>query len=495
VKIGFVSPEMAPFAKSGELADVVSSLPKYLCNLGLKVSVFMPMYRTPEIENAPKDLIESDHVVPIGEKKVKARVYRMKLGKCTAFFIDNPSYFWRESIYGTGKGNYLDNDERFIFFNRAVMEFILRKRMPLDILHCHNWPASLVPVFLKTHYANHPHFRNTASVLTLHNVAYQGESPPDTLVLTGLNWKYFNQEQLSLNGKFNFLKAGVMFSDALNTVSPSYKRDIMAENSSYGLGKILKGRKDVFFSIRNGVDNEIWDPETDPNIAAKYSPSDFKNKEKCKLDLIREFQLSIGVNTPLLGMFSHFSPHKGFDILLDSMDKILELNVGLVVAGRGDDVYHDRMKKFQKKHPGRFSVRAEMEQALMHKIAAGADLYLMPSLSEPCGLNQLYCFRYGTVPVVRKTGGLSETVIPYDKNTGKGNGFEFIEYSSKAFLLALKKALECYKDKKTWNQIMRSGFQENFSWDKAAKKYKKLYEKAIKIKRGDKLDRKHTISI
>lgn len=484
LRVIYVSAEVAPYAKSGELADVACSLPKYLSYLGMEVSIFMPKYRNPEIESLPKEMIVSNLLVPLGEKKVKARVFRSKQGKYDIYLIDNPKYFWRENIYGTGKGEYLDNDERFIFFSRAILEFLVKTKLHTDIIHCNSWHTALIPVFLKTHYSHKNQFKKVSTVLTLHNVAYQGEFPPETLVLTGLSWDYFCPEQLSLGGKFNFLKAGVIFSDVLNTVSSSYKREILTEKYGFGLEKILKSRKDVFFSIRNGVDYEIWNPETDSFIAANYSPPDLKGKKKCKRDLIKEFGLSINVKTPIVGIVSYMTSHKGFDILLEAMDELMEMDLGFVMLGQGDEKYENSFSNFQRRFSRKMAVKFNMNPALAHKIAAGADIFLIPSLYEPCGLNQLYSFRYATVPVVRATGGLEETVTPFNARTLKGNGFVFKEYSSKAMVKALKKVLVYYKKPQIWQKILMAGFQENFSWENAAKRYARLYHNALKIKRG-----------
>ena len=480
----FVSPEVSPFAKSGEMADVASSLPKYLSCLGMDVSVIMPKYRRPEIESLPKELVLRELLVPLGKKKIKAQVYKSELGKYDIYFVDNPQYFWRENVYGTGKGEYLDNDERFIFFNRAVLEFLLKTKMPVDILHCNSWTTALIPVFLKTHYSKRNQFKKTATVFTLHNIMYQGEFPPETLTLTGLNWNYFNPNQLSLNGRFNFLKAGVIFSDVLNTVSSNYKKEIEAKKHGYDLGEILDRRKDVFFSIRNGVDYEIWNPETDPFIAANYNSTNFKAKKKCKLDLIKEFGLSISTKTPLLATASYMTAHKGFDILFEAMDELMGMDVSLVVLGQGDEKYENKFLDFQKKYPNKIAVKIEMSPALAHKIAAGADIFLIPSLYEPCGLNQLYSFCYGTVPIVRATGGLGETVRAFNPKTLKGNGFIFKEFSPQALLKAIKKALSCYKEPSLWQKIMEAGFRENYSWENAAKRYGRLYQRALEIKKG-----------
>jgi len=484
LKIIYVSAEVSPYAKSGEMADVASSLPKYLSYLGMDISVFMPKYRRPEIESLPMELVCSDLTVPLGESRVKGRVYRYELGKYDMYFIDSPKYFWREAIYGTGKGEYLDNDERFIFFNRAVLEYLLKAKMPLDVIHCNNWPTALIPVFLNTHYAKKSHFKNVATAFTLHNISYQGEFPPESLTLTGLNWDYFNSNQLSLKGKLNFLKAGIMYSDVINTVSSSYKKEIVTRKYGFGLEKILKDRYDAFSSIRNGVDYEIWNPANDPYIASNYTAANLNNKMECKRDLIKEFGLSVDTATPLIGVVSYITANKGFDILLESMDELMNMDVGLVVLGEGDDAYAERLSNFQKEYPGKVAIKRKFNPCLTHKIAAGADIFLIPSRYEPCGLNQLISFRYGSVPVVRATGGLRETVKDVSADTQTGNGFLFKEYTSRALLGALKEAVRSYRKTRIWKRIMLNGLKEDYSWENAAKRYARLYQSSLNIKRG-----------
>lgn len=487
IKVAYVSAEVSPFAKSGESADVASALPKYLASLGMEVSVFMPKYRRPEIESLPKEFVKADLVVPMGEGKVKGHIYRSELGKYDIYFIENPKYFWRENIYGTGKGEYLDNDERFIFFNRAVLEYLLQARQRVDVIHCNNWPTALIPVFLKTHYAHKNHFKKVATVLTLHNVAYQGEFPAETLSLAGLHWDNLGPQHLAFNGKFNFLRIGLMYSDILNTVSSSYKREILTQKHGYGLKDILESRKDVFYSVRNGVDYEIWNPETDPYIVANYSASNLKPKEECKHDLIREFGLSLPLKTPLVGVVSYLSSQKGVDIMIEAMDEIMQMDVGLVVLGRGDEEYEKQLLAMHRRYPDRFSIKLEMNPALAHKIAAGADIFLIPSLYEPCGLNQLYSFRYGTVPVARATGGLTETVKAFDAKRRRGNGFVFKEYSAQSLVQTLKQAIACYNKPRLWQRIIKAGLREDFSWEGSAKRYVRLYRMALEMKKGGKI--------
>lgn len=490
LKVAFVSAEVSPFAKLGEMADVAYALPKHLTSMGMDVSLFMPKYRKPEIDSLPMELIESNLTVNLGGRKTKARVFKGEQGKYDIYFIDNPKYFWRDQIYGTGTGEYLDNDERFIFFDKAVIEFLHKRRIQTDIIHCNNWPSALIPVFLRTHYRNKKCFRKTATVLTLHNIAYQGDYPPDSLMLTGLNLKYFTSRHVSPSGKFNFLKAGIMFADVLNTVSSSYRREILTKKHGLGLDDILRRRRDVFFSIRNGVDYDVWNPETDPFIATNYSPSNLDAKKICKQDLIKEFGLPIPLKTPVIGLVSYMRTHKGFDILLDAMDRLVGLDLALVILGQGEEKYENQLIEIQRKYPDKVAVRLEMNPSLIHKISAGADIFLIPSLYEPCGLNQLYSFRYATVPVVRGTGGLEETVRPFDLKTAKGNGFVFREYSSAALLGALKEALRCYRKPALWKKIQAEGIKQNFSWSYAAGRYARLYERALRLKRGRKEQRK-----
>ena len=484
LRVVYVSAEVSPCAKSGEMADVASSLPKYLSQLGMDISVFMPKYRRPEIESLSMELVCSDLSVPLGDSKTRARVYRSELGKYDMYFIDSPKFFWRESIYGTGKGEYLDNDERFTFFNRSILEYLLKAKIPVDVIHCNNWPTALIPVFLNTHYAKKEHFKKVATAFTLHNISYQGEFPPESLALTGLNWNYFNANELSLNGKFNFLKAGILYSDVINTVSSSYKKEVVTKKLGFGLDSILKDRHDVFFSIRNGIDYEIWNPANDPYIARNYTEEKIDDKLECKKDLVKELSLSVDSSTPLVGVVSYITANKGFDILLESLDELMDMGIGLVILGEGDEAYEKRLLEKQKKYSDRLAVRLEFNPCLIHKIAAGTDIFLVPSRYEPCGLNQLISFRYGSVPVVRATGGLRETVKDVSLDARTGNGFLFKEYTSHALLGAVKEAVRCYKKARMWKRIMLNGLKEDYSWENAAKRYARLYQSSLNIKRG-----------
>jgi starch synthase len=487
LRVAYISPEVAPFAKSGEMADVAASLPKYLSSLGIEVYVFMPLYRKPEIESLPKEIVASDLKVPLGDKNIKARVLRSEQGKYDIYFIDCPQYFMRENIYGTGREEYLDNDERFVFFNRAILEFLAKEKREVDVFHCNNWPTALVPVFLKTHYSRTRLFKLAASVITLHNIAYQGEFPPDSISLTGLSWRSFGPECLSLRGKFNFLKAGVVFSDKINTVSSYYRREILTKKHGFGMHQVLAERKKDLFAIRNGIDHDVWNPETDPYIISNYSSDDTRAKADCKQDLIEEFGLPLSLKTPLLGIISHFSAPKGLDILLEALDDLMEMEVGLIALGHGSDEYESRLLASCRRYPDRMAVKSDLSPGLVHKLIAGVDIILIPSRYEPCGLNQLYGFRYGTVPIVRAIGGLKETVKPFSSSSSHGNGFVFKDYSSQALRTSVEQAVKLYQKPRIWKSLMRAGLKEEFSWEKAAKRHVKLYQQALIKKRGGKV--------
>lgn len=478
----YVSAEVSPFAKSGEQADVASSLPGYLVSLGLDVSVVMPMIRTPYMESLSRDLVIPELLVPTTEgEHVKCRVFKADLNGFPLFIIDNPKYFWRENVYGTGRGEYLDNDERYIVFGRAVLEFLRIRNRPIDIIHCNNWPTAMIPVFLKTHYGGNRFFRGVRTLLTLHNIAYQGVFPSDTLSMTGLKWTHLSKQQLLKNGKLNFLKTGILYSDILNTVSRSYRREILTARRGFGLSEILKSRRDRLFSIRNGIDYQVWNPENDAYLISRYKGPDFKGKSECKEDLLKEFDLDVRLERPLIGILSYFSLYKGFDLLIEGLEELMSMDIALVILGQGDEKYSSKLAGKAKKYPRRLAVSSEGSPALSHKLAAGADMFLIPSKYEPCGLSLLYGFRYATVPIARATGGLAERVKPFDWTTLKGNGFLFKDYSVPAMTAAVEEALKCYGRHDLWKRIMLSGFQEKHSWRRSAKRYANIYRKAMQI--------------
>lgn len=486
IKVAFVTPEFSPIARSGELADVASSLPRFLAQEGLEVMVFLPRYRRPEIDSLAMELIFPELWVPLGAEKVKASIFKSEPGRFAIYLIDSPKFFYRPEIYGPASTGYLDNDARFIFFNRAVLEFILQTKLEINVIHCHNWATALIPLFLRTHYNHWPTLKSIATVFTIHNAAYQGEFPPESLKLTGLNWDYFTPQKLSFNGRFNFLKAGLIFADIINTVSHTYKDEIEKKAASDELGLILRSRKDRFFSIRSGIDYEVWNPGQDAYLAANYTAQDISGKKICKEDLIREMGLTISLKKPILGLVTYFSYLKGIDLVIKSLKAIMQHDLGLVICGQGEESFAAELREAAANFQGRLAVKTDMTASLMHKIFAGADLLLIPSREEPCGLNQFYAFRYGTIPVARAVGGLKETIIPFHSEIHCGNGFVFHAFSSKALLQALRRALAIYQRAELWEKLVKRVMEQDFSWSSPGEEYIQLYHRAIAYQKGEK---------
>jgi starch synthase len=349
-----------------------------------------------------------------------------------------------------------------------------------DIIHCHDWQASLVPVYLKHRWMSEPTFAKTKSLLTIHNLAYQGLFPKKKFPLLGLDWSLYSIDGLEFYDKINLLKGGIVFADAINTVSRGYSKEIQTPEYGYGLEGVLRTRSEALFGIVNGVNYEDWNPETDQLIAATYGPKDLKGKEKNKTALMEAFNLDKKMaKAPLLGIISRLADQKGFDLVAEVLPQLMAQQVMVVILGTGEEKYHELLTAEAQKYPGQLGVEIAFDNRLAHLIEAGADIFLMPSLYEPCGLNQMYSMKYGTVPVVRATGGLLDTVTPVDKAKGSGAGFLFTEYSAPAFLKALNQALEAYQDKKLWKKIMLNGMAEDFSWSTSARAYLKLYERLV----------------
>ena len=403
------------------------------------------MYRRPGVDSLSKVPVLKDLSVPLGREKVKAAVHRAELGWADLFLIDCPRYFHREHIYGPSKGAYLDNDERFAFFGRAVLEYMSRARTAPDVIHCNNWPAALIPVLLKTRYAARALFKTTASVLTLHNVAYQGEFPADSMSLAGLTWNDFASCRLAFDGKFNFLKAGVLFADAVNTVSREYRKEILSGEQGPGLADILKSQDLALHAIRNGIDTEEWDSgDRSLHHGQLTRPARPTGRRSAAATFSGNSAFRFRRRTPVVGISSYLTRHKGFDLLREAAPALRELDFGLVVQGRGDEAYEDVFRALRAGRPDRVAVRFEISPALGHKVIAGSDILLAPSLYEPCGLTQLYAFRYGTVPVVRGTGGLRETVEPVGSSPPRGDGFVFEEFTPEALTDCLREALDLH---------------------------------------------------
>ncbi len=480
MKVLVVSSEIVPFAKTGGLADVTGTLPKVLRRKGVEVDCILPKYKTVTEGNHRLEPVGSRIKVPIGNREEEGNILVTRLNDDVNFYlVQNERYFNRDFLYGTNEGDYVDNAERFIFFSRAVLEFLVHNQMRYDIIHANDWQTGLIPVYLKTIYSGHDVFSKIASVLTIHNLGYQGLFWSHDMPLTGLGWEMYTPQALEFYGKINFLKGGLVFSDVLNTVSETYAKEIQTEEFGFGLEGVLYGERDNLFGILNGVDYEIWSPESDPHIKANYRPDDLSGKLVCKKDLLDEYGFSSETETPVVGIISRLVAQKGFDILYEIGSKLAGLDVRFVVLGTGERKYEEFFREMASRYPSKFGVKIAYDDVIAHKIEAGADMLLMPSRYEPCGLNQIYSLKYGTVPIVRNTGGLADTVVDIDEQPGRGTGFKFYQYDSALLFETVARALSWYHKKEDWKKMMIRGMGQDFSWDVSASQYLDLYKTAL----------------
>ncbi|MFH0762673.1 MAG: glycogen synthase GlgA [Candidatus Omnitrophota bacterium] len=446
MKIAIAASEAVPFAKTGGLADVTGALGLALEKLGAEVVLILPRYKC--IGRA------AGHTV-IGRN---LRVY----------FIENEDYFGRDGLYGDKKGDYKDNLARFSFYCRRALELLKEIDFKPQILHLHDWQASLIPVYLKAKYNNDPFYKDIKTLLTVHNIGYQGIFPKEQFSDLGLNESFFGIDGLEFYGKINLLKGGLEFSDIINTVSPTYSRQIQGKELGFGLEGVLRKRKNELFGILNGLDYSLWSPQDDDFVAQKYSFETLQDKHKNKEALQELCGFQKKPELPLVGMVSRLAQQKGLDILSESLEAISKMNLQLVILGTGDLKYHRLLQKAARRHSETVSLHLKFDNTLAHKIYAGSDIFLMPSRYEPCGLGQMISLRYGTIPVVFKTGGLADTV-------NSDNGFVFDDYKKEALLAALTHAIAAFKDKKKWFVLMGRAMESDFSWEESAKKYMELY--------------------
>lgn len=462
MKIVIAASEVVPFAKTGGLADVAGALPLALEDEGHQIIIVVPRYKViTDSKFKTKRLNENVSYTAIG-RDIKV------------YFIENGDYFNRDGLYGDAEGDHPDNIDRFSYYCRAAIELLKELDFKADVVHVHDWQASLIPVYLKTMYANDPFYRDMATVLTIHNIGYQGVFPREQFPKLGLDWSLFSVDGLEFYNKVNILKGGLIFADLINTVSPTYSLEIQEKKFGFGLDGLLRRRRNALFGILNGIDYSIWNPQTDRFIFQNYSSNTADEKSLCKHDLQKTGKLPLKKDIPVVGIVSRLAEQKGFDIIGESIEEICSMDIQLVILGTGDLKYHQILEKAAKGYPQRMSLNIKFDDALAHKIYAGSDIFLMPSQYEPCGLGQLIAFRYGAIPVVFKTGGLADTV------TAK-NGFSFDDYSRGALLKTLKKAVKAYHDKEKWGALVKKAMDSNFSWKESAKKYLGLYAKAKTI--------------
>ena len=477
--------EVAPFAKTGGLADVGGALPLALSNLGCQVRIVMPYYNRFVEELAGADPVVENLPVELGSQVINTDIYRGQLNDTVeVYFIRRDEFFDRTYLYGTPKGDYFDNFQRFTYFCKAVLSLCPAVKFQPDIVHCHDWQSGLIPAYLKHLVAAEDDLAATASMFTIHNIAYQGQFAAKLFPQTGLPGRFFSMDGMEFWGGINFVKAAIVCADVITTVSPRYSEEIQTKEYGHKLEGVLQTHHRKLHGIINGANYEEWNPENDPYIAANYSRENLEGKNMCKLDLLRTVKLPERLmNRPLIGVVSRLADQKGFDLLAAVMDKFMAYDLGLVILGVGEDKYHTMLTALAERYPEKIAVRLEFDERLAHKIEAGADMFLMPSQYEPCGLNQMYSLRYGTVPIVRATGGLYDTITPFNPTKGKGVGFRFTNYKPESFWDATKKALDLFSQPETWHQIMKNGMAIDFSWQSSAQKYLELYEKTVAEKK------------
>jgi len=485
MQIAFAASECTPFAKTGGLADVVGALPRELVKLGQEVSVYLPFYPRVrrQIESEPKTVIRS---LTIPFRYYNRFVDVLDGGRRDGvqyYFIDCPELFDRKELYGPAGGEYSDNAERFGLFCRAVIEAAKQIGVP-QIFHVHDWQAALIPVYLRNTYAADPALSGVATVLTIHNAAYQGKFPPKTTEDLLFPWDLFTMDKVEQYDRFNFLKGGLVFSDLLTTVSRKYAEEIQTAEFGEQLEGILRGRAKDLRGILNGVDYGSWNPASDGNLAAHYTPENLEGKAACRADLLHAFGLeTVADATPVIGIVSRFATQKGFDIVAKITDQIAARDVAVVALGTHDPYYENLFREWAFRYPDRIAVQIRYDEALAHKIEAGSDMFLMPSRYEPSGLNQMYSLKYGTVPIVRATGGLDDTIEEWDAKKGTGTGFKFSGYEATDLLKEIDRALEAFKEKKSWTRLMRNGMARDYSWSVPTREYVRLYEEAAQRRR------------
>ncbi|MFN0158950.1 MAG: glycogen synthase GlgA [Bacteroidota bacterium] len=481
----FLSSEVEPFAKTGGLADVSGALPQVIKQLGHEVRVMMPRYGSiKERSGKLHDIARlKDTPVPVNgtlfSASVKSSFLAGKADKVQVYFLDNEHLFGRTGLYvdpATGS-DYSDNDDRFIFFARGVFEVLKRLGWQPDVIHCNDWPTGLVPAYLKTVYAHDRFFKDTKSVFTIHNMAYQGMFPPFVFPKTNLPMELFSEAGIVANGNLNFLKSGLVFADAITTVSKRYAQEIQSSPEfGCGLQDLVKKRSKDVFGILNGVDYAVWDPAVDPLLPCKYDATNLGLKKENTRALLQKMGLTYNEHIPVIGIISRLADQKGFDLIAPVLHDIMRMKVQMVVLGTGDRRYAEMFAAARMAFPEQLRVDLSFNNELAHLIEAGSDMFLMPSRYEPCGLNQIYSLRYGTVPIVRATGGLDDTIQDVDLFPEDGTGFKFAEYNSGALLHAIHRAVSAFTDRARWERIMKNGMSRDYSWEASAQRYVEVYK-------------------
>ncbi|MFH1114489.1 MAG: glycogen synthase GlgA [Pseudomonadota bacterium] len=481
VRILMITPEATPFAKTGGLGEVLAALPEELVDLGLEVDVLLPKYRGISPEAYPIENTGQTVTLTLNAKEINAGIWQLRKKKGLRYlFLECDQYYDRENLYGTAEGDYEDNAERYVFLTRAGIEMGPAAGIRYDVFHSHDWQAALAPVYLRTLYAGEQLLESGASVITIHNLGYQGIFWHLDMPLVGVGWEFFTPKYMEFHGRLNFLKSGIVFAEEVNTVSPGYCKEILTPAFGFGLEGVLQEKGPHLTGIINGVDYKVWNPATDPRIASEFSTSDLSGKSACKADLQRSARLPLKPDVPVIAMVSRLSSQKGIDIFEGALGPLLQKDLQFVLLGTGDARYHEKFEQIAKEAPDKTGIFLTYDDELAHKIFAGSDMLLVPSRYEPCGLNQLYALKYGAVPIVRSTGGLEDTVEEYDPDLDVGTGFKFVPQDPPALESTILKAVDVYLNKpEPWKRLMIRGMSRDFSWTRSAKEYIRLYEKAV----------------
>ncbi len=480
-----VASEAVPFAKTGGLADVAGALPEALARLGCDVTLVIPAHRQALVKGLPIEQTGIEFEVPIGTRRPVAQILRSSLpgSNANVFLVANDDFFDRPTLYG-GAEDYPDNSERFIFFSRAVMEFAGRQSSAFDIIHCHDWQTGLVPAYQKLLYGDWPALGTARTVMTIHNMAYQGLFWHWDMLLTGLDWKYFNWQQMEFHNQLNLLKTGIVFADAISTVSPTYAREIQHEPGGCGLAGVLAARDGAVSGIVNGIDTAAWNPATDPHIPRHFSEHDVAaGKYAARVALAAKLGHAAPTARPLIAFVSRLATQKGVELVIELITRLAGTGrAQFVVLGNGDPSYEEALRRAAATFPGAVDVVIGFDEGLSHLVQAAADIVLVPSLYEPCGLTQLYAQRYGAIPVVRATGGLADTVTDTNAETlreGRATGFVFDSFDPGALVHAVERALEVHADAELWNGLVRHVMRQDWSWATSAREYLRLFDRVL----------------
>jgi starch synthase len=480
--IVFAASECVPFAKTGGLADVVGALGPQLVKLGHQVTVYLPLYARvrPHLQGELNYAVRSITTPFAHYNRFAGIVDGGRRNGVQYYFVECPELFDRKELYGTKSGDYPDNAERFGLFCRAVLEATKQLGAP-EVFHVHDWEAALIPVYLRTVYAADPVLGGAGVVLTIHNAAYQGKFPPLTTERLLFPWELFTMDKVEMFNDFNFLKGGVVYADILTTVSRKYAKELQTAEFGERLDGVLRGRAKDLRGILNGVDYEKWNPATDANLAAQYSRKDLTGKRACRKELLQAFGLEkVAGSTPVIGIVSRLVTQKGFDLVEEVAEDLAARNVAVVALGTGEPLVEKFFRGWAFRNPGNVAAQIRYDNALAHKIEAGADIFLMPSRYEPCGLNQIYSLKYGTVPVVRATGGLDDTIEEWNAKQGTGTGFKFEGCKAEELLAAIDRALAAFADRRGWRRLMRNGMARDYGWEQPAREYAAVYEEAAR---------------